>query len=319
MAHPYRIKLVAMVKQIAKILGERVIGIYTIFFAISLLFVNYPFVIAHAKSMTLSRMMPPSYEYIVRLAQGKAPLETKKIQEFHKYYRKVIEFMPYLPDGFGLVGFCQYQLNDIPAAIKSYKEAIELNPGFINFYYNMGVIYFSEGRFLAAAECFRFGAGTKIDENLNFLTSSKLYFPLFMIDQTAEAALVNLKSHLKEEYKLCYKALALSYYYAKKYKEVIETAEDAIESELGDKEFFCYFAGISAYRLGNPKMAIRFLNERIEFRPNDVEAMYFLGVSYRDLKEEGKATDYFEKIALLRQAKKVESNQDQRRFSLLLY
>lgn len=68
--------------------------------------------------------------------------DEKKLKEGLKYYRALRRFLPSNAYVFGNLGFCYFYLHDYPKAIASYKKAIELQPTFFAFHYDIGRIYF---------------------------------------------------------------------------------------------------------------------------------------------------------------------------------
>lgn len=91
------------------------------------------------------------YQYLLRMErEGKAP-DPGALNEFRKYFQLVVDSVPEQADSYGMLGYCQYYLGQKQKAIDAYTSAIRINPLFMGYYYNLGVIYFNQGNYPQAA------------------------------------------------------------------------------------------------------------------------------------------------------------------------
>jgi tetratricopeptide (TPR) repeat protein len=91
------------------------------------------------------------YAYLLEMERrGMAPFRGV-LGEFEDYFQLVVDSFPNQPDSYGMLGYCQYYLGQESQAIKSYQAAIQMNPSFADFYYNLAVIYYNRGDYSQAA------------------------------------------------------------------------------------------------------------------------------------------------------------------------
>lgn len=290
---------------------------YALMFLISMLVLDYGKIIPHARSRTLSRFMP-AYDYLFKFAQGEEQLDRKKIEQYKDYYKIITQFRPDLPESYGLLGFCYYHLGEHKKAVENYKRAIAGNSGFINYYYNLGVISLLKGHFKEALLFFKTAVNTKIEDNLRFLSSSKLYFGLYSQRKTPDSPEFGLVEHLRQEYLSCYKAIVLCSHYLGNFPQVINYSKIALSKGFGDPEFFCYLAGTAAYQQKDYHAAIDFLEKIVQVNPKDVKALYYLGLSYQDLGQRDQAAKAFQDMTRARDSKDAAFDQE-KKFVLQLY
>lgn len=135
--------------------------------------------VKEVRKNTLNFFMPRSFGVLVEATQQGSYFFKDKIFRHKNYYEKLVQYMPYRSEAQGLLGFCFYYLGQETKAIEAYQKAIELNPHFFWFYYNLGVIYSKSDQHALAMEYFQKAAQTKPQVALAFIRSSKMiYIPI---------------------------------------------------------------------------------------------------------------------------------------------
>jgi len=241
----------------------------------------------------LGHIMPRSFDDFAQRIQGNREFDENKLQEYVKYYLKIVELFPQKADAYGLLGFCYYHLNHPQEAIEAYRQAIEINPHFFWFHYNLGLIHFKGGHYPEAIETMK-NALTKSEKvALVFIRFSKrIYHPI--LTKRTDDLQSFLRQTFKDAYHHCYRILVLSHYKLQKYQEGAQIAHYAISQDIKeeDKEFFYFYLGLSAYQLKKYKDAVYFFTETINRNANKSEAFYYLGMSVKNLGDEQKAISY---------------------------
>ena len=127
----------------------------------------------------INYFMPLSYGYFSKLARGQADNIETKLPPYKFYYQLLIKRWPQMAEPYGLLGFCEYYLGNIPEAIDAYEKAKTLNPYFFWFHYNLGIIYFQDGQYDKAIESFSQAQASDPKRAVMFInTSERLYFPI---------------------------------------------------------------------------------------------------------------------------------------------
>lgn len=123
--------------------------------------------------------LTPQYPQMVDFIEGKRTLDQETLTHYKKYYAKIAEYSPTHADAYGLWGYFSYRLNDYDQAIAAYQKAIELNPHFLWFYYNLGLLHFKKGDYKTTVELLNTALKTRTDFSLMFIDSSnQIYKPI---------------------------------------------------------------------------------------------------------------------------------------------
>ena len=285
-------------RKIWDVISKRAITFYLIIFILSHWLIDYEKVSAHARGAALSRLMP-SFDYLHNLAAGFEELDVKKLEEYEYYYAKVVEFVP-RAEAFGILGYIYFQLGKDKKALPCFQTAIVLNPSAFSFYYNLGIIYFRRQFYGEAIEAFKKAVATSIDDNLSFITSSKMYYPF--LDPSDDMA-HQLKSYLRKSFRNAYRLMIISSLYLKDYQQLLRWASEAIASALDDNKDFYYYAGLASFHIKDYKQAGAFLKEYVTANPGDGDGMYYLGLTLKALGEDSGAGKVLQKAELLHNKK----------------
>ncbi|HBR15298.1 MAG TPA: hypothetical protein DD723_07130 [Candidatus Omnitrophica bacterium] len=230
---------------------------------------------------TLNRATPLSFEYLTKTAEAHESFDKKKLKEFFLYFKTVTHYRPDMADAVGMLGFCYYHLGDSQKAMEAYQKAIDLNPSFFWFHYNLGVIYFQKGRYEEAIKVLRRALKTDPLKTVEFILSSRIYLPLISKDKEKWAEAVT--GQIEKTYQKCYGMLVLGYYYLGKPADLINVANYAVARRFADLEMFYYYMGLSAYQLKEYEKALYFLKECVRVNPVNAEAFRYLGLSLKSL------------------------------------
>ncbi len=284
-------------REVLKIIYKRLFVLYLVVFFLIYFIVDWKKMTAHAKATTLSRLMP-TYDYLVAYIEGQEPFDRVKLEEYEYYYERLLDSLQW-PDIQGMMGFCHYHLGHEKLAIKAYKRAIQINPNYFAFHYNLGLIYFKKGLYEEAIKNVLAALETDWEYNLHFIHQSKTYLPILKRTGKLESEVVQ---RLQKGYYSCYTILVLSYYYLKKYPQMFYVCRDALEHIDGEekKRLFYFYSALASYQLKEYKKSIFFLQEYISFIPDDPDAFNYMGLSFRALGMEPLAQKALTQAALFK-------------------
>jgi len=159
----------------------------------------------HARSQEINWLMPVSYRYLEEVQQNPDQIDKKKLKKYLRYYQKITQFYPDMADAFGMAGFCHYYLGQMDNSIRAYRKAIEINPHFFWFYYNLGNIYLKNEQNALALEMFQKALKTKPQAAWTFIRSSQMIYVPIISNRFNEVS-----RDLKEGYERCYKFLMVT-------------------------------------------------------------------------------------------------------------
>ncbi|MDP2652853.1 MAG: tetratricopeptide repeat protein [Candidatus Omnitrophota bacterium] len=249
--------------------------VYILVAALSLPLIDYRSLLFHAAAAVLSRLMPP-FDYLVAFSEGKETINPQKLEEYERYYESVSLFMPDRPDTNGMLGYCYYYLGKHKMALLAYRAAGESLPGVFNYAYNTGLIYFRRDHHREAIEYLQKALGTTLDDNLNYVTSSRIYFP--MLPESSNLA-NDLKFKFRDNYHNGFKLLVLSHVALQEWPQAAFSSQQAILAALEGDGFFYYHAGYALYQMKDYPQAAYFLKAYVESYPQDPNGLYYLGKS----------------------------------------
>ncbi len=293
-------KLPPPVRKIIQWPFQHLIGVYLILILVSPLFISYHKLYGHVVAAVLSRLMPP-FDYLRDFIHGKAELDTKKMEEYEYYYEKVSQLIASpLSEVYGMMGYCYYEMGNPQKALINYKKAVDLNPYYFTYYYNPGVIYFQKGRYKEAVEFLSKAITTKIEYSFNFISSSRVYFPLLIEPLKFET---EVKVYLREGLVRCFKLLILSHYKLNNYTKMIYMAKKAVSAGLDDDGFFYYYWGVGMSALREHREAAMLFQEALKKNPDYTEAAESLGQTLSLLGNKEFSQKILAQAEMLRQTK----------------
>lgn len=164
---------------------------------------------SRARTKTLNQLMP-SFDYLAEFEKGRRGLNEKRLHQYARYYKKVVEYLPGRAGAYSMLGFCYYHLGENEKAILSYKKAIALNPHFFWSQYNLAVIFFKSGRYEKSLKAVQEAVAIRPGPTLLFIRSSKIYQDIF---RESGYSTELLQEKLKAGYRDGRLLLGLSRYY----------------------------------------------------------------------------------------------------------
>ncbi len=226
-------------------------------------FANYERAWNHAVTSTLSRYMPvPKYWRDFNFARGK--LEIKKIKEFQRYYRKVSQFMPFLPEAHAMAGFCYFYDGEIAKAQRAYQVAVDVYPKVFNFHYNLGLIALKRNDFPAALEYFKKSVAVAPIENIQFILVSRIYQPFLPFAHQPQALATEMGEHTKEFYRQAYLRILEISQTIGDYQTMLKYSRLAMASGVLEKSIVYFYTGCAAYELKEYRDAGAYLQEAVK-------------------------------------------------------
>jgi len=129
----------------------------------------------------LNQFVPKTFAPIVQAVRSETRMSRDDVMPYWVYYKIIVKHRPGRADAHGLLGFMQYQLGKTDKSIRSYNRALELNPHFFWYYYNLGIIYREVGDLDASNMFFEKGLQLEpIDTIKTAVKSSLVYMPLIL-------------------------------------------------------------------------------------------------------------------------------------------
>jgi len=274
-------------------------------FSASFLVVDQSKVAIKAKIKTLNRQMP-SFAYLLEVYRNDEDFNESQFDKYINYYQKVTEYMPHLPDAWGILGFSyHYYPQRVDQAIEAYEKAIALNPNFFWFYHNIGILYYQNGDYDKAIIAFEKAINQDLQNSINFIVSSKYVYRPLIMNLSANVNIL-MKTQLEAGYKNCIKLLILSNDELKNYNRVLEISSRAAKMGIKDKEFLYFYLGKSSFYLKKYKESIIFLQKCIKENPKNAEALKYLSLSLNSIGEQEASVAILKSMIMLHKTKQAE-------------
>ncbi|MDO8580879.1 MAG: tetratricopeptide repeat protein [Candidatus Omnitrophota bacterium] len=236
--------------------------------------------VLNAQAMTLS-FIQPSFDPLANFIIYHQPIDISEIRALKGYYAKAITFYPDVGEVYGMAGLASYFLEDWDEAIAHLKTATLLNPGFIWFHYNLGLTYLKTSQFALAQKSLEKAIKTNPSTNLSIVLQSRWFRQIYApIPAFRE---FKIKKSLWQGYQNSYKLLILMTWEEKEFSSMLNYAESALISDIGEKDAFLYYAGRAAYELGDHAKAVDYFKKAIHENDGLGDAYYYLALSLKAL------------------------------------
>jgi len=101
-------------KETLKWIISRTFVFYAILCAVSFALIDYKELNERLMIRTLNHNIPiEGFGYLIRLGEGgaEAPVDRNALEAYARYYEKVVQFFPNLPDAHGMLGFNYFYLD----------------------------------------------------------------------------------------------------------------------------------------------------------------------------------------------------------------
>ncbi len=102
------------------------------------------------------------------------------IDQHEKYYNKLITLFPAMHEVYGTLGYLHYRNGNISTALSFYKKAMDLNPQFFWYPYDMAIIFMNNKRYQEAAALFQYALNVNPVNSVISIMQSKVYQQIFV-------------------------------------------------------------------------------------------------------------------------------------------
>jgi len=298
--------LIHLAGKFLRAIFSRSIFVYFLIFIFVGGLIDYKSIFFSSKLKVLNRLRPSSLQGFVKFSKNPQKTNDENFEKFRFYYENVYALMPDRADALGVLGYCSYYLNREEAAIKAYRKAVEMNPHFFWFYYNLGVIHFRKESHQEAIELLSKALLLKPEHAFRFIfLSQRIYLPILLTQDKFKVEEI-MKAQLKQGYHDSYMMLILSFYELKDYAKMAQAAIRAIDFKIGDDDgSFFYYAAIAFYELKQFDKATYFLKKCLQKNPQYADAYHYLGLSSDALGFREIATKLLKQAELLKNLKKA--------------
>lgn len=170
-----------------------------------------------------------------------------------------------------------YREREFEKAIKTYKEAIEVNPDDKEIYFNLGLVYFKVNRLNESIVAYKNAIKIKPDDEHIHNNLGMAYMKLERFDE----AIISFQEaiRLRSDYGDAHYDLGLVYAQKGNTNEAIVSFEEAIKSNPNDKGAY-FNLGLAYRKLELLDKAISAYKKAITLNPNYELAYFFLGAAY---------------------------------------
>jgi len=222
------------------------------------------------------------------------------------------------------LGCTYFKSGKYEEAIKSFKQAIEIDPDFAEVHYNLGLAYFESGKYEEAIDAYKhairidpdyadahYNLGKVYDELGKYEEAIDAYKHAIRIDPDAADAHYNLgtdygKSGMYKEaiesfkqavridpdYASAHHNLGVAYRKTGRNEEEVESYKQAIRIDP-DLAIAHYNLGVAYGNLGKYKKAKESFKQAIRIDPDYKSAHYNLGITYLQINDRGSAIEQY--------------------------
>lgn len=225
-----------------------------------------------AAAITLNQIMP-SFETLAKFIKNPQQGDKSSLGSYIDYYEKVVSYFPSMADAQGTLGYCYYYLNNNEEALQAFQKAVEINPHYFWYQYDVGLMEFKKEEYVKAIASLERALKVRLDFSLKAFFVSKVFQQIIQYEPDLKESLDdNLKGGLRNTARL----LAMSYFYL----------------------------GVKSYTEGRYEQALNLFKASLKINASYPKAYEYLGLTLQGLGHEREAKDYLEKA---RVAGKVET------------
>ena len=163
-------------------------------------YVNFESIQNTGKISVLNRLRPNNIDLLV-LSEKEKTLTSDQLHAYNNYLEYISYYMPSRSDAYGLRGLLHYHMNKSSIAIKYYHKAIQLNPYFFWYYYNLSIIYYEEGEYKKSALLLSQALKLPPVSTLRSIIQSQKVYVIIHKLYTGERTGIMLENELKQGYK----------------------------------------------------------------------------------------------------------------------
>ncbi len=229
-------------------------------------------------------------------SMGLAMMREKDYDEAIKHFRKALELNSQHENALAAItnvakmsfndGNKCYKLRDLDCAIEKYLKVVEIDPGFYQAYYQLGVIAAKQGNYDEAISKYR----AALEKNPEFY---KGWFAVALVQKRqgdVDGAMESLQKvvDIHPGYAKAYGTMGEIYYDQKKYDEAASVLQTAIQVDPScDKGYLTL--GMVYIELNEYDKAVQNLELATSLNPKKHQAWFLLAQSYNEVNECEKA------------------------------
>jgi len=141
------------------------------------------------------------YKYLILMQQKKIAPTPGVLKEYEEYFQLVTTNLPNQWDSYGMLGYCQYYLGDNGGSIESYEKALQINPGFLEYYYNLALIYHHQGDDQKTVKFLKIALELPIQAEAQSMLSSVRIYGLMLSQMPGDTSQNIIKNFLDQKQK----------------------------------------------------------------------------------------------------------------------
>ncbi len=256
------------------------------------------------KLKTINYLAVP-INYMVELSEGEAPLDLWKLRDHMRFYDKVAVYLPNSVMAYGLLGFCHYKLGNEKKAISLLKKAIENNPNYFWFHYNLGLIYLKRQKTEKALLAFQKGYMVNPEGSKYLLLASRLHqrkrdesLSEKEFLKAEDKILQQIDDKLGKGYERTYLLIMQSFNKQKKYESLLHSALVGKKEQLVPDKVCFYYAGVGSYFIGNYQDALMFFQRYLRVAADDPEIFHYIAKCLKAMNQVKLAKQYEHKASI---------------------
>ena len=123
----------------------------------------------------LNRVVPASVEDLALFFLNPDKASPPNWDKYILYFRTAAKVMPGFSAPNAMMGYCYFYKGDLAKAAGYYRLARAQTPTFFWFHYNLGVIYYRQGRYEEAAAVLKKAVSCRPEDAIVFINVSKIY------------------------------------------------------------------------------------------------------------------------------------------------
>jgi len=131
-----------------------------------------------ARFFSMGALKPQPMDYIWKINIRHAPVDKNLIRYYADYYENLLQVFPQSADAHGVLGFCYHYLGDDQKAKESFKKAIQGDPDYFWYYYDLAILNINDHDYHASLELLLNAIQLKPQTNIQVLAASSILVPL---------------------------------------------------------------------------------------------------------------------------------------------
>ena len=271
-------------------LCSRVAVIYIVVFVFCITCVDLKMLDMRIKTRRLNDSIPDFSQMI--LFSKYQSVKNMDWKPYKKYFEIILQ---YIPDDLvtkNLLGFVDYYMGDENKAINLFKSSSEVSGKNIFWSnYNLGVIYYKDGKWPQAAEYLFKAVSSSPNLNLYLMKNTQVYRQIFVSPYFK----YSISDEIEDAQSHAYILLLSSLHYMKQYEKMILIANLSIENEeLSCKDAYYYYEGLGFFEEGQMGKAFLLFQKSLSIEKNNPDVYYYMANIYQNAGQLQQAKDFLE-------------------------